>query len=102
MYRNGEYISFEDYKRDRRELTDNEQKMLLEEVGGLCPIKGCAVSLVNEKNGKYYKEYDIAHIFPQSPTDMEIIILANVEVDGECSESLDNKISKVSHPFDVV
>jgi hypothetical protein len=92
MYRNGEYVSFEDYKRDRREPTDNEQKMLLEEVGGLCPVKGCGVSLVNEKNGKHYKEYDIAHIFPQSPTEMEKIILADVEVDGECSESLDNKI----------
>ena len=92
MYRNGERIDVESYCIGRKKLSPNEENVLLEEVNSRCPIIGCGKSLINQKGGQYHKEYEIAHIFPNSPSDMEKVILENVEVDGENSESLSNKI----------
>lgn len=94
MKRNGEYVSPEDYQKERRKPTQNERKILLEEVNGLCPVAGCGKSLMNEKNGRLYEDFEVAHIFPNSFKDvMEEAILADVEVDGDTSESLDNWIA---------
>lgn len=94
MKRNGEYVSPEDYQKERKHPTQNERKILLEEVNGLCPVAGCGKSLVNEKNGRVYEDFEVAHIFPNSFKDaMEEAILKDVEVDGDTSESLDNWIA---------
>lgn len=93
MYRNGEYVSPSDYQKERRKPTPNDRKILLEEVNGLCPSLGCGKSLVNEKEGRIYEDYEVAHIFPNRFKDMEETILADVEVDGDTSESLDNWIA---------
>ncbi len=86
-----EYVSPKDYQKDRRMPTQNERKILLEEVNGLCPMVGCGKSLMNEKNGRIYEDFEVAHIFLNNfKNDMEAIILADVEVDGDSSESLEN------------
>jgi len=93
MLRNGEYVSPDDYQKERRKPTQNEKKILLEEVSCLCPVAGCGKSLVNEKGGRIYEDYEVAHIFPNSFKAMEEVILADVEVDGDTSESIDNWIA---------
>lgn len=94
MKRNGEEVSPKDYQKERRKPSQNERKILLEEVNGLCPVVGCGKSLMNEKNGRVYEEFEVAHIFPNSfKDDMEAIILSDVEVDGDSSESLENWIA---------
>ena len=94
MKRNGENVSPKDYQKERRKPTQNERKILLEEVNGLCPLEGCGKSLVNENKGRVYEDFEVAHIFPNSFKDeMEEAILADVEVDGDTSESLDNWIA---------
>ena len=93
MYRNGEYISIEDYCIDRKNPTESQLKILLEEVGGSCPMPGCGKSLVNEIDGKVYNQYEIAHVFPNKPDDFQKLHLKDVEVDGENSEALANKIA---------
>lgn len=94
MKRNGEGVSPKDYQKERRKPTQNEKKILLEEVNGLCPVAGCGKSLVNEKNGRVYEDFEVAHIFPNSfKDDMEAAVLSDVEVDGDSSESLENWIA---------
>lgn len=93
MFRNGEYISIEDYCIDRKDPTDNQLKILLEEVDGSCPMPGCGKSLVNEIDGKVYNQYEIAHVFPNKPDEFQKLNLKDVEVDGENSEALANKIA---------
>lgn len=94
MKRNGEYVSPKDYQKERRNPTQNERKILLEEVNSLCPVEGCGKSLVNENNGRIYEAFEVAHIFPNSFKDeMEEAILADVEVDGDSSETLENWIA---------
>lgn len=93
MWRNGEQVDFADYCIDRKDPTDNQIKILLEEVDGICPMPGCGKSLVNEVNGKLYNQYEIAHVFPNKPDDFQKLHLKDVEVDGDNSESLANKIA---------
>lgn len=93
MWRNGERVDFADYCIDRKDPTENQLKILLEEVHGLCPIPECGKSLVNIINGKVYNQYEIAHVFPCNPNDFQKLNLKDVQVDGENSESLDNKIA---------
>ena len=93
MWRNGEKIEIEDYCKDRKDPTPNQLKILLEEVNGICPMTECGKSLVDEIEGKIYNRYEIAHIFPCNPDDFQKQSLKDVEVDGDNSESLDNKIA---------
>lgn len=93
MIRNGKKVSIKDYCKDRKAPTCNEIKLYLEEVDYLCPMCGCGKSLVNIINGDIYNQYEIAHVFPNSPTAEEKKILKDVEIDGINSESMDNKIA---------
>lgn len=93
MWRNGEQVDFSDYCKERKDPTNNQLKILLEEVHGLCPIPGCGKSLVNFINDRVCNQYEIAHIFPCNPNDFQKLNLKDVQVDGDNSESLDNKIA---------
>lgn len=86
-------MDFADYCIDRKDPTGNQIKILLEEVDGTCPMPGCGKSLVNEIDGLVYNQYDIAHVFPNKPNEFQKLHLKDVEVDGENSESLANKIA---------
>lgn len=86
-------MDFADYCIDRKDPTGNQIKILLEEVDGTCPMPGCGKSLVNEIDGLVYNQYDIAHVFPNKPNEFQKLHLKDVEVDGENSEALANKIA---------
>lgn len=60
---------------DRRNLTKHENAILLAEVESICPL--CTKPLMYEKNGKNYKQWEGAHIYPLNPTPEEIALLNN-------------------------
>lgn len=64
--------------------------ILLPEVNSQCPLCG-KYPLSEEKNGKTFKKYEVAHIYPHSPTKEQLVVLKDVpKVDDV--ESLDNVI----------
>lgn len=73
----------------RLKLTPNQESELLDEVGGFCPI--CKKSLWLHKGGKTSKGYQIAHIYPHSPTHEQSLALKNVSPPADV-ESVDNLI----------
>lgn len=91
MYRDGKYVSIEDYCKKRESISSREENLYLEEVDNLCPV--CGTALVLKEGGRCQKNFEIAHVFPNSPTEREKSILKDVEVDGENSESMENKIA---------
>lgn len=74
----------------RGNITDDDYVRHLREVDFYCPICGAKIT---GKRRKKDKIYEIAHIFPHSPTDAEKKILDGVELLGENSESFENKIA---------
>lgn len=76
-------------KKERRSISKYEEIMHIEEVDFVCPLCGARIYEKTSKN----KSYEIAHIFPHSPTEKEKTILTNVELLGNDSESFDNKIA---------
>ena len=78
----------------RKKCTDIELARLLDEANSLCPL--CGHKLVEEKNGKISKQYDIAHIYPHSPTPELVETLKNVKK-PENTESLENLIPLCLH-----
>lgn len=73
----------------RANPTPNKESELLEEVGGFCPL--CKKSLWLHKGRRTCKGYQIAHIYPHSPTEEQLNVLRNVP-HPEDSESMDNLI----------
>ena len=55
--------------------TAAQQIALVAQVNKVCPT--CAEPLFNKKNGKSYKNYDLAHIYPLNPTPTEEKLLKN-------------------------
>lgn len=76
-------------KAERIKLTENEINMLLFEVDGFCPL--CHKSIFEEKNGRSHKKYELAHIYPHSPTKEQLDVLTNVPRPHDV-ESKDNII----------
>lgn len=79
-----------DYCIKRQSISDSDDRLHLLEVNGLCPL--CGDKLVNIGN-KRTKVYEIAHIYPNSPTSDDLMILNGVTILGENSESFQNKIA---------
>ena len=75
----------------RRQSTVAEEQLYLKEVGFTCPL--CGKDLRNRKQLKQNKLYEIAHIYPNSPTKEQYENLNNVERLGNNSESFENKIA---------
>ena len=86
-----EEVSVKDYCKPRQNPTDNQQKVFLAEVGNHCPFCGCY--LLKHTCASVSKLYEIAHIFPNSPTPIEEKLLNDVEVLGINSEDSANKIA---------
>jgi len=59
----------------RKSYSDAQNVALTSQVGGVCPL--CTEPLFYKKNGKSYKNYDIAHIYPLNPAPEEIELLKN-------------------------
>lgn len=80
------------YLHDRKKIPPAEEMRHLLEVNGKCPV--CGIVLIKKRNdGKFSKEHEIAHIFPNSPTATERSILSGVELLGSSSEDFLNKIA---------
>jgi hypothetical protein len=74
----------------RKKCSAIEESMLFSQVNEICPK--CGKFLVYTKNGKLHKKYEIAHIYPFSPTFEESELLANEPVLGKNGNPLDNLI----------
>lgn len=61
----------------RKKYTEAQNVALLSQVSRVCPL--CAEPLFYKKNGKSYKNYEIAHIYPLNPTPEEIVLLEHEE-----------------------
>ncbi len=75
---------------DRKNPSNRDRSIHLLEVEGKCPM--CGAFLIETSNKKT-KLYEIAHIYPNSPTKEEKEILRDVIVFGNNSESFQNKIA---------
>ena len=76
--------------KDRAILSPNQKTLLLTQVEYLCPK--CQRPLQVTHNGRLVGRYQIAHIYPHSPTPQEAVLLENVERLSSDPESLDNLI----------
>lgn len=79
------------YKRKRIDPTEGQKLIYLGEVNGLCPL--CGKSLVRNGAREVNKFFEIAHIFPCNPTVEDLQQLYGVELYGENSETMHNKIA---------
>jgi hypothetical protein len=71
--------------------TDNMDSAYLLEVCGNCPL--CGKYLLAKKGKRTSKKYQIAHIYPNSPTPDEIKELEGLERLGSNCEEFENKIA---------
>lgn len=76
---------------NRRNLTPNENAILLSEVESMCPL--CTKTLMYEKKGKREKIFEGAHIYPLNPTPEEVELLKNEERLHQDVNHLDNYIA---------
>ena len=84
-------IAADPYLKDRKSPTDAEQQLYLKEVAFCCPL--CGKDLRNRKQKKNNKLYEIAHIFPNSPTEDQYELLRELPRLGDSSETFENKIA---------
>jgi hypothetical protein len=61
------------------------------EINGICPL--CGAYVLKNKGKRINKRYEIAHIYPNSPTNAEVKELQGLERLGINCESFENKIA---------
>lgn len=59
----------------RKKYTEAQNVSLLSQVSRVCPL--CAEPLFYKKGRATFKNYEIAHIYPLNPTDLEKVLLEN-------------------------
>ena len=84
-------IAADPYLKERKAPTAVEQQLYLKEVSFVCPL--CGKILRHRRQGKANKLYEIAHIFPNSPTEEQYERLSILPRLGSDSESFENKIA---------
>lgn len=84
-------IAADPYLKERKAPTEPEQQLYLKEVSFACPL--CGAVLRHRKQKKSNKLYEIAHIFPNSPTEEQYERLSTLPRLGDNSESFENKIA---------
>lgn len=75
----------------RMAITPNVDMQHVQEVGGFCPL--CGKSLLENKGKRVNKKYEIAHIYPNSPTEHQKEELKDLERLGRTCEDFENKIA---------
>lgn len=94
MARNDEVvraIAADPYLKERKSPNETEQQLYLKEISFTCPL--CGKDLQHRKKKKANKLYEIAHIFPNRPTDEQYEQLSGLPRLGDNSESFENKIA---------
>ena len=76
---------------NRTTASKNQDMVLFEEVDGICPL--CSDSLIYDKGGKKYRQFENAHIYPLNPTIVEIKLLKDEERLCADINSIDNLIA---------
>lgn len=76
---------------DRKKPTSAQELIYLGEVQDRCPK--CGKPLVRQGTRRPNKDFEIAHIFPCNPTPDDMAVLEGVELYGQNSETMDNKIA---------
>lgn len=84
-------IAADPYLKERKAPTPAEQQLYLKEVSFSCPL--CGRILQHRKQEKANKLYEIAHIFPNRPTEEQYERLSALPRLGDNSESFENKIA---------
>ena len=84
-------ITADPYLKERKAPSEADQQLYLKEVSFLCPL--CGASLRHRRQKKTNKLYEIAHIFPNSPTEEQYERLSVLPRLGDNSESFENKIA---------
>lgn len=84
-------IAADSYLLERKTPTAAEQQLFLKEVSFACPL--CGRDLRHRKQPKSNKIYQIAHIFPNAPTDEQYVTLGKLPRLGANSESYENRIA---------
>ncbi len=79
------------FKKDRQDSTPAQEIIYLGEVHNVCPL--CGKKLIGIGVRKVNKNFEIAHIFPCNPTKQDLYYLDGVELYGDNSESMRNKIA---------
>lgn len=79
------------YFQPRKDPTDREHSLYLREVDFSCPL--CGKTLRSRRQRKNNRLYQIAHIYPNSPTLEQYEVLKGLERLGKSTESFDNKIA---------
>ncbi|MGY4688661.1 ABC-three component system protein [Salibacterium sp. K-3] len=79
---------------NRKQLSPNDSAILLSEVDNMCPL--CSQVLMYEKNGRNFKLFEGAHIYPLNPTKEEVDLLKNEEKIHEDVNNLRNLIALCS------
>ena len=79
------------YLKERKAPSEADQQLYLKEVSFSCPL--CGASLRHRRQKKTNKLYEIAHIFPNSPTAEQYERLSALPRLGDNSESFENKIA---------
>ncbi|KXI22483.1 ABC-three component system protein [Photobacterium sanguinicancri] len=77
----------------RRKPSPNERTELFNEANGVCPMPKCNKPLNNKQQGKIFERFDVARIYPSSPTDDEKELLKNEDRLHPDPENLDNMIA---------
>lgn len=80
------------YLKERASVTDADIRLYLREVNFHCPLCGKDLQRKSQKK-RSVKLFEIAHIYPNSPTVEQYLELKGLERLGDNSESFDNKIA---------
>lgn len=87
-----EFLRLDKYLQPRKGSNDAELRLFLREVNYHCPL--CGKELQSRKQKKLNEKlFQIAHIYPNSPTYEQYNTLNGVERLGDNSESFENKIA---------
>ena len=85
-------IEHDNYLIKRERISEVEKNIYLDEVDFICPL--CGKRLYDKRNGKKRTPlFEIAHIYPNSPTKNQYETLDDLERLGENCESFENKIA---------
>lgn len=89
----------DNYLQPRVAITENMDIQHIQEVGGVCPL--CGNQLLAKKGNRINKQYQIAHIYPNSPNQHQRVELDGLERLGESCEDFENKIAlcKTCHGY---
>jgi len=84
-------LALDSYLVERKTPTEAEHQLFLKEVDFYCPL--CGTVLRSRRQKKQNKLYEIAHIYPNRPTQQQYETLLGLERMGENCESFENKIA---------